>query len=168
MSGVARQAASGYAEGNPKWKYVPRHDRALGFVTSIADPSTGLLNENCTILPVYIFTEDHEATTIEHVINATKEYQNKYQSLDIAIDFYNVFLPPEGEKPYPNVLVTYGAEIDYEAEGLDSVIEFSKEEWIDFGYKNNFNTRSLGTPRLNAMMQDTRLDEIDTALSRAI
>ena len=168
LSGVARQAASGYAEGNPKWNYVPRHDRALGFVTSIADPSTGLLNENCTILPVYIFTEDHKATTIEHVINATKEYQNKYQSLDIAIDFYNVFLPPEGEKPYPNVLVTYGAEIDYEAEGLDSVIEFSKEEWIDFGYKNNFNTRSLGTPRLNAMMQDTRLDEIDTALSREI
>ena len=168
LSGVARQAASGYAEGNPKWNYVPRHDRALGFVTSIADPSTGLLNENCTILPVYIFTEDHKATTIEHVINATKEYQNKYQSLDIAIDFYNVFLPPEGEKPYPNVLVTYGIEIDYEAEGLDSVIEFSKEEWIDFGYKNNFNTRSLGTPRLNAMMQDTRLDEIDTALSREI
>ncbi|MDC3171863.1 efflux RND transporter permease subunit [Pelagibacteraceae bacterium] len=168
LSGVARQAASGYAEGNPKWNYVPRHDRALGFVTSIADPSTGLLNENCTILPVYIFTEDHKATTIEHVINATKEYQNKYQSLDIAIDFYNVFLPPEGEKPYPNVLVTYGAEIDYEAEGLDSVIEFSKEEWIDFGYKNNFNTRSLGTPRLNAMMQDTRLDEIDTVLSREI
>ena len=168
LSGVARQAASGYAEGNPKWNYVPRHDRALGFVTSIADPSTGLLNENCTILPVYIFTEDHKATTIEHVINATKEYQNKYQSLDIAIDFYNVFLPPEGEKPYPNVLVTYGAEIDYEAEGLDSVIEFSKEEWIDFGYKNNFNTRSLGTPRLDAMMQDTRLDEIDTALSREI
>ena len=168
LSGVARQAASGYAEGNPKWNYVPRHDRALGFVTSIADPSTGLLNENCTILPVYIFTEDHKATTIEHVINATKEYQNKYQSLDIAIDFYNVFLPPEGEKPYPNVLVTYGAEIDYEAEGLDSVIEFSKEEWIDFGYKNNFNTRNLATPRLNAMMQDTRLDEIDSVLSREI
>ena len=168
LSGVARQAASGYAEGNPKWNYVPRHDRALGFVTSIADPSTGLLNENCTILPVYIFTEDHKATTIEHVINATKEYQNKYQSLDIAIDFYNVFLPPEGEKPYPNVLVTYGAEIDYEAEGLDSVIEFSKEEWIDFGYKNNFNTRSLGTQRLNAMMQDIKLDEIDTVLSREI
>jgi len=41
LSGVARQAASGYAEGNPKWNYVPRHDRALGFVTSIADPSTG-------------------------------------------------------------------------------------------------------------------------------
>jgi predicted RND superfamily exporter protein len=168
LSGVARQAASGYAEGNPKWNYVPRHDRALGFVTSIADPSTGLLNENCTILPVYIFTEDHKATTIEHVINATKEYQNKYQSLDIAIDFLNVFLPPEGEKPYPNLLVTYGTEINYDAEGLDSVIEFSKEEWIDFGYKNNFNTRSLGTPRLDAMMQDTRLDDIDTALSKEI
>ena len=39
-----------------------------------------ILNENCTILPVYIFTEDHKATTIEHVINAAKEYQSKYQS----------------------------------------------------------------------------------------
>jgi hypothetical protein len=82
LSGVARQAASGYAEGNPKWNYVPRHDRALGFVTSIADPSTGLLNEDCTILPVYIFTEDHKATTIEHVITAAQNYQSEYQKLD--------------------------------------------------------------------------------------
>ena len=143
LSGVARQAASGYAEGNPKWNYVPRHDRALGFVTSIADPSTGLLNEDCTILPVYIFTEDHKATTIEHVITAAQNYQSEYQKLDQAISFKTVFTPPTGENPYPEVLTTYGLGIEKGEEGINEIKTFTEEEWINFGYQNNFNTRSL-------------------------
>ena len=169
LSGVARQAASGYAEGNPKWNYVPRHDRALGFVTSIADPSTGLLNENCTILPVYIFTEDHKATTIEHVINATKEYQKKYQQLDQAIAVDYTFLPPEGENIYPGLLGgNYGSEFDPISAGITNFNEFSKEEWIDYGYQNNFNTRSLLSIRLATLFQDQKLDEYDSKVMRDI
>tara|TARA_B100000780_G_scaffold55093_1_gene34597 strand:- start:3528 stop:4733 length:1206 start_codon:yes stop_codon:yes gene_type:complete len=162
LSGIARQAASGYAEGNPKWNYIPRHDRALGFVTSIADPSTGLLNENCTILPVYIFTEDHKATTIEHVINAARDYQDKYQPLEDSINFHYAFLPPEGEKKYPSTLANYGQEIDYESEGFSEYKEFSEDDWIDFGYENDFNTRYLQTQRLSALFQDENLDQYDT------
>ena len=162
LSGVARQAASGYAEGNPKWNYVPRHDRALGFVTSIADPSTGLLNENCTILPVYIFTEDHKATTIEHVIHAVQDYQSQYQSLESSIKFNFAFQPPEGEKKYPTIYSNYGKEIDHAKEGFLDYKEFSEDEWIDFGYKNNFNTRYLNTQRLSSLFQDENLDEYDT------
>tara|TARA_B100001093_G_scaffold510908_1_gene577696 strand:- start:299 stop:1477 length:1179 start_codon:yes stop_codon:yes gene_type:complete len=169
LSGVARQAASGYAEGNPKWNYIPRHDRALGFVTSIADPSTGLLNENCTILPVYIFTKDHKATTIEHVINAAKEYQEKYQALDQAIAVDYVFLPPEGDNIYPGLLGTnYGSAFDPSYEGIVNYNELSKEDWIDYGYKNNFNTRSLLTIRLNTLFQDQKLNDYDTKEMRDI
>ena len=168
LSGVARQAASGYAEGNPKWNYIPRHDRALGFVTSIADPSTGLLNEDCTILPVYIFTKDHKANTIEHVINAAKEYQNKYQLLDSAIEFNQGFLPPEGDNLFPRIYTNYGMEIDHSVEGFDNYIDFTKEEWIDFGYKNNFNTRNLFTQRLNSLFLDEKLSEYDTEETKNI
>lgn len=162
LSGVARQAASGYAEGNPKWNYVPRHDRALGFVTSIADPSTGLLNEDCTILPVYIFTEDHKATTIEHVITAAQNYQSEYQKLDQAISFKTVFTPPTGENPYPEVLATYGSGIEKGEEGINEIKTFTKEEWINFGYQNNFNTRSLISGRLDTLFKDEQLSSYDT------
>jgi hypothetical protein len=162
LSGVARQAASGYAEGNPKWNYVPRHDRALGFVTSIADPSTGLLNEDCTILPVYIFTEDHKATTIEHVITAAQNYQSEYQKLDQAISFKTVFTPPTGENPYPEVLTTYGSGIEKGEEGINEIKTFTEEEWINFGYQNNFNTRSLISGRLSTLFKDEQLSSYDT------
>ena len=162
LSGVARQAASGYAEGNPKWNYVPRHDRALGFVTSIADPSTGLLNEDCTILPVYIFTEDHKATTIEHVITAAQNYQSEYQKLDQAISFKTVFTPPTGENPYPEVLITYGSGIEKGEEGINEIKTFTEEEWINFGYQNNFNTRSLVSGRLSTLFKDEQLSSYDT------
>ena len=162
LSGVARQAASGYAEGNPKWNYVPRHDRALGFVTSIADPSTGLLNEDCTILPVYIFTEDHKATTIEHVITAAQNYQSEYQKLDQAISFKTVFTPPTGKNPYPEVLTTYGSGIEKGEEGIDEIKTFTEEEWINFGYQNNFNTRSLVSGRLSTLFKDEQLSSYDT------
>ena len=162
LSGVARQAASGYAEGNPKWNYVPRHDRALGFVTSIADPSTGLLNEDCTILPVYIFTEDHKATTIEHVITAAQNYQSEYQKLDQAISFKTVFTPPAGENPYPEVLTTYGSGIEKGEEGINEIKTFTEEEWINFGYQNNFNTRSLVSGRLSTLFKDEQLSSYDT------
>ena len=162
LSGVARQAASGYAEGNPKWNYVPRHDRALGFVTSIADPSTGLLNEDCTILPVYIFTEDHKATTIEHVITAAQNYQSEYQKLDQAISFKTVFTPPTGENPYPEVLTTYGSGIEKGEEGINEIKTFTEEEWINFGYQNNFNTRSLISGRLDTLFKDEQLSSYDT------
>ena len=162
LSGVARQAASGYAEGNPKWNYVPRHDRALGFVTSIADPSTGLLNEDCTILPVYIFTEDHKATTIEHVITAAQNYQSEYQKLDQAISFKTVFTPPTGENPYPEVLTTYGSGIEKGEEGINEIKTFTEEEWINFGYQNNFNTRNLVSGRLSTLFKDEQLSSYDT------
>jgi hypothetical protein len=162
LSGVARQAASGYAEGNPKWNYVPRHDRALGFVTSIADPSTGLLNEDCTILPVYIFTEDHKATTIEHVITAAQNYQSEYQKLEQAISFKTVFTPPTGENPYPEVLTTYGSGIEKGEEGINEIKTFTEEEWINFGYQNNFNTRSLVSGRLSTLFKDEQLSSYDT------
>ena len=46
----------------------PRNERALAFATSVVDPSTGLINEACSIMPIYVFTEDHKATTISHII----------------------------------------------------------------------------------------------------
>ena len=76
LSSVAKRALSGYAEGNLKWTYLPHNERALAFATSVVDPTTGLLNEACSIMPLYVFTEDHKATTISMVIDEIEEYNN--------------------------------------------------------------------------------------------
>ena len=77
----AQRALSGYAEGNLKWSYLPRNEQALGFATSVVDPSTGLINEQCSIMPIYVFTEDHKATTLNTVISSLEEYNEKYIEL---------------------------------------------------------------------------------------
>ena len=76
LSSIAKRALSGYAEGNLKWSYLPRNAQALGFATSVVDPSTGLINEECSIMPIYVFTEDHKATTISTVIESVEEYNS--------------------------------------------------------------------------------------------
>ena len=70
-----------------------------------------------------------------------KEYQKKYQQLDQAIAVDYTFLPPEGENIYPGLLGgNYGSEFDPISAGITNFNEFSKEEWVDYGYQNNFNT----------------------------
>ena len=78
LSSVARRALSGYAEGNLKWTYLPHNEPALAFATSVVDPSTGLINEACSIMPIYVFTEDHKATTISTLIKNIETYNQKF------------------------------------------------------------------------------------------
>ena len=53
----------------------------FAFATSVVDPSTGLINEACSIMPIYVFTEDHKATTISHVIEVLEDYNKKFRDL---------------------------------------------------------------------------------------
>ena len=87
LSSVAKRALSGYAEGNLKWTYLPRNERALAFATSVVDPSTGLINEACSIMPIYVFTEDHKATTISHIIKTVELYNEQYRDLEDSITY---------------------------------------------------------------------------------
>ncbi|MCM2681160.1 efflux RND transporter permease subunit [Echinimonas agarilytica] len=77
---VAKLYNAGFNEGNPKWRVLPRNEAAL--VQSIAQvpTNTGLLNSNCSVMPVYLFLEDHTAETIQAVIAAVKEAQTMYQT----------------------------------------------------------------------------------------
>jgi predicted RND superfamily exporter protein len=44
------------------------------------DTSTGLLNADCSVMPVQIYTADHKADTIERVVDAVKAYQRDHGS----------------------------------------------------------------------------------------
>ena len=78
---TARQASAIWHEGNMRWRTLPRSQPGLVRTTSPVEPSSGLLNEFCTILPVIIYMDDHKATTIEQVIKAVEHFVATDQGL---------------------------------------------------------------------------------------
>jgi predicted RND superfamily exporter protein len=46
--------------------------------------STGLLNSDCSVMPVMLFTEDHKAATIERVVDAVKRFEAGHGNPDVS------------------------------------------------------------------------------------
>ena len=161
LSSVARRALSGYAEGNLKWTYLPHNEPALAFATSVVDPSTGLINEACSIMPIYVFTEDHKATTISTLIEKIETYNQKFRKLDNTITFKTLIArPAEGTDVIPLVEILGGEETKIEdLSGIQNPKIFNDDEFTDFGYENNFNTRSLFVTSLGNYYRD--IDSFD-------
>jgi predicted RND superfamily exporter protein len=69
-----RNTAAIWREGNLKWVGLPHSEQELIQMTAPYDPSSGLLNETCTVLPVVIYMNDHKADSINTVIAAVKHF----------------------------------------------------------------------------------------------
>ncbi|BBN81803.1 RND transporter [Pseudoalteromonas sp. A25] len=74
LSSVAQAVNAGYNEGNQKWQTLPRNSASLVQATSRVETSTGLLNGDCSVMPIIIFMEDHKAETIDHVVSSIKQF----------------------------------------------------------------------------------------------
>ncbi len=74
MPQVAKVINAGWNEGNLKWRVLPRNPQTMVQAVSSIETSTGLLNKDCSVMPVLIFTEDHKAETISRVIEAVKAF----------------------------------------------------------------------------------------------
>ncbi|MFY8349375.1 efflux RND transporter permease subunit [Pseudoalteromonas sp. SSM20] len=74
LSSIAQQVNAGYNEGNLKWQTLPRNTASLVQASSRVETSTGLLNSDCSVMPIVAFIEDHKAKTINHVIDAVKQF----------------------------------------------------------------------------------------------
>ncbi|WP_370305070.1 efflux RND transporter permease subunit [Sinimarinibacterium flocculans] len=59
-----------YNENNPKWNVLPREPGALVVTVQPFPSSTGLLNTDCSAMPLFVFTADHKAETIDTVIES--------------------------------------------------------------------------------------------------
>ncbi len=70
---IAKVLNAGWSEGYLKWRVIPRNVSVLTQSVTYVPTSSGLLNENCSVMPVMIFTTDHKAETIERVVTAVKE-----------------------------------------------------------------------------------------------
>ncbi len=75
LSQFAKIITAGWNEGNIKWRELSRNNYVMRQSLSGIETDTGLLNQDCSVMPITIFTEDHKATTINTVIAAVKAYQ---------------------------------------------------------------------------------------------
>lgn len=73
LASVAKEINAGYSEGYSKWYVLPRNQQSI--VQSIAriPTSSGLLNSDCSVMPIVFFLKDHKAETIERIIIEIKK-----------------------------------------------------------------------------------------------
>ena len=118
LASISKLVNAGYNEGNPKWRVIPRNQQTL--VQSIArvPSSSGLLNSDCSVMPVILFLEDHKAETIDRVIKEVKlsaaELGNKQLQFKLASGPVGVMAATNeavAQAQLPMMLYVYGAVI---------------------------------------------------------
>ncbi len=72
---AAKIVAAGWNEGNIRWRALPRDGDTLRQVTQGFETDSGLLNADCSAMPIMIFLTDHRATTIDRVVGAVKKFR---------------------------------------------------------------------------------------------
>lgn len=72
LASVAKKVNAGFNEGNTKWEVLPRTTASLVQAIGQIPTTSGLLNSDCSVMPVYLFMQDHKAETIETVIAKVK------------------------------------------------------------------------------------------------
>ncbi|MNO90684.1 MMPL family protein [compost metagenome] len=76
LAGFVGQVTQGYAETFVKWRAVPEERaqiaQGVGFATRLGNE---LMNSTCTAMPISLYTEDHQASTIDHIIQRIKAFK---------------------------------------------------------------------------------------------
>ena len=75
LPGLAKIINAGWNEGSLKWRVLPSNPQSLAQTVSFVPTTSGLLNSDCSVMPVLIFTSDHRATTIDQIIAAAQQFE---------------------------------------------------------------------------------------------
>lgn len=147
FSQATRKAFSGMLELNPKFEVVPRNGNILVLVNRGIQTSTGLLNFDCSAMPVFLFTSDHKAETISRVVETTKLLNELG-----AKEFYEEH--PESKPELCEQKVAQRRQL-----GVQQVrLKQHKEQLLDHG----FNDEAIAADAQTQSLQKT-LDEMVTA-----
>ncbi len=74
---VSKLVSKGMNEGNLKWSALSRNQNILN--SSIQRAPSGMLNQDCSMVPVIIFLNDHKAETLERAVNTAAEFAAGYE-----------------------------------------------------------------------------------------
>ena len=80
LPSIGKVINAGWNEGSLKWRVLPRNQTVLVQAVSYVPTSSGLLNANCSVMPVLLFTSDHKAETITTIVSEVKQFQEQYGS----------------------------------------------------------------------------------------
>ncbi|HYC72724.1 MAG TPA: MMPL family transporter [Opitutaceae bacterium] len=75
LTDLAKTINAGWNEGSLKWRVIPRNPQALAQAVSPVETSSGLLNDEGSVIPVNIYLRDHKAETIQRVVAAVKAFR---------------------------------------------------------------------------------------------
>ena len=84
LTAVVRGLASGLKEGDLKWRTLPRDPYVLAQAGAYVPTGSGLLNADCSVMPVMIYTADHKAETIARVVAAVERFSAENPDAGIA------------------------------------------------------------------------------------
>lgn len=84
LPGVAKVINAGWNEGSLKWRVLPRNQSTMVQAVGYIPTSSGLLNSDCSVMPVMIFTKDHKAETIDKIISEVKSYRDQHSDEDVT------------------------------------------------------------------------------------
>jgi len=74
VAGLAKLAAAGRNEGNPRWAALQRSEEGLRSGARAADPSLGLNTEGCQVINLIIYLKDHQGATLKHVVAEVNKF----------------------------------------------------------------------------------------------
>jgi predicted RND superfamily exporter protein len=74
---AAKLVNAGWNDGSIRWRILPRDRDTLRQATQNFETDSGLLNVDCSAMPVTIFTSDHQSSTIDRVVAETKQFRKE-------------------------------------------------------------------------------------------
>ncbi len=113
---AAKIVNAGWNEGNIRWRVLPRDTDQLRVATQGFETDSGLLNDDCSGIPILIFVQDHKATTIDRVVAAVDKFRTDNDALDVNFKLRHSALAdvasnlPTGVKA--NFRKTFESEVD--------------------------------------------------------
>lgn len=84
LPGIAKTIYSGWNEGSLKWRVLPRNQSSMVQAVGYVPTSSRLLNSDCSVMPIMIFTEDHKAETIDRIIMEVKSFRQQQSRENIS------------------------------------------------------------------------------------
>jgi uncharacterized protein len=76
LAGFVKTMTQSFAETYAKWRMLPESKaqiaQGVGYATRLGNE---FMNSRCTAMPVSIYTTDHQATTISHIVQKIKDFK---------------------------------------------------------------------------------------------
>jgi predicted RND superfamily exporter protein len=77
LPAVAKIVNAGWNDGAVKWRVLPRDSDSLRLATQGFETDSGLLNGDCSAMPITAFLSDHRAETIDRVVAAVQDFRER-------------------------------------------------------------------------------------------